>query len=122
MRYRYRDVWHDKTVQGSYCRAFTRSAWTRLRVASARQAQRGVHNISEVPSSIFLLLGADHSYNGSRSRVAGSGSVAWVGFDNDHLAAVATDDWARLGNRARGNYSDIVRHGVWRIAAVTRIA
>jgi hypothetical protein len=122
MRYGYRDVWHDKTVQGSYCRAFTRSAWTRLRVASARQAQRGVHNICEVPSSIFLLLGADHSYNGSRSRVAGSGSVAWVGFDNDHLAAVATNDWARFSYRACGNNSDVVWDVIRRVAAITRIA
>ena len=52
----------------------------------------------------------------------GAGPVAWVGFDNGHLAAVATDDWARLGDRTCGNNGDVVRDTIWRVAAVTRVA
>jgi len=76
----------------------------------------------EIASSIFLLLGADHSYNGSSAGVAGSGSVAWVGLDNNHLGAVATDDWARLNYRACGNNSDVGGNAARRVAAVTRVA
>jgi hypothetical protein len=76
----------------------------------------------EIASSIFLLLGADHSYNGSGARVAGSGSVAWVSLDNGHLATVATDDWARFNYRACGNNSDVGGNAVRRVAAVTRVA
>ena len=67
-------------------------------------------------------MGADHGYNGSGASVAGSWPVAWVGLDNDHLGAVATDDWTRLNDRACGNNSDVLRDAVRRVAAVTRVA
>ena len=67
-------------------------------------------------------MGADHGYNGSGASVAGSWPVAWVRLDNDHLGAVATNDWARLDDRARGKDCDVVGNAVRRVAAVARVA
>jgi hypothetical protein len=82
------------------------------------------HSLPAFPSwaSILLLVGADHGCNGSGARVAGSWPVAWVGLDNDHLGAVATDYWARLDDRACGHHINVVGDGVRRVAAVAWVA
>src|SRR4029077_12185260 len=110
-------------MRGIVATALCHRALTRSNARAPRHSEAATTFVrSPIASRILLLLRTDHGCNRSCARMAGSWPVAWVGFDDDHLKAVATDYWARLGDRACGHHINVAGNGVRRVAAVTWVA